>query len=57
MDCVLKLDEDSVITGSGDGVIRVLSVQPHSLLGVLGEQEEGGCERLSLSHDRRLLLI
>lgn len=54
MDCVLKLDEDTVITGSGDGVIRVLSVQPHALLGVLGEQQqEGGCERLALSHDRR----
>ena len=35
--------------------MRVLSVQPHSLLGVLAQQEEGGCERIGLSHDHCLL--
>ena len=44
-----------MITGAGDGVIRVLSIQPHSLLGILGQQPDGGCERLALSTDHSLL--
>ena len=55
VDAIHKLDEDTIITGSGDGIVRVLSIQPHSLLGVLAQQDEGGCERISLSHDRHLL--
>lgn len=55
IDAVHKLDEDTIITGSGDGIVRVLSLQPHNLLGVLAQQEEGGCERIALSHDQQLL--
>ena len=55
VEAMLKLDEDTVITGAGDGVIRVLAIQPHRLVGVLGEQEDGGCDRLALSADRRWL--
>lgn len=55
VDAMLKLDEDTVITGAGDGYIRVLSIQPHNLLGVLAQQEEGGCDRMSLSPDNSIL--
>lgn len=54
VDTMIKVDEDTVLTGSGDGMVRILSIQPHSLLGVLAQQEEG-CERMALSHDRQLL--
>ena len=55
MDAIEKLDEDTIITGSSDGILRVLSVQPHNLLGILAQQAEGGCERMALSCDRQLL--
>lgn len=56
VDAIEKLDEDTIITGSSDGIIRVLSVQPHRLLGVLAQQEDGGCERIALSPDHRQLV-
>lgn len=34
---VLAYDADSVLTGSSDGLIRILSIQPNRMLGVLGE--------------------
>ncbi len=37
MDAILKYDEDSILTGSSDGLIRIVSVQPNKMLGVLGE--------------------
>lgn len=55
MDALVTLDDDSVVTGSGDGVIRVVSILPNKLLGVLGEDPEGGCDRLALSGDKSLL--
>jgi hypothetical protein len=41
---LLRYDEDSILTGSSDGLIRVLSIQPNKMLGVLGEHSGGlGC--------------
>lgn len=34
---LLRYDDDSVLSGSSDGLIRVLSLQPNRMLGVLGE--------------------
>ena len=39
---LLRYDEDSILTGSSDGLIRVLSIQPNKMLGVLGELGEPG---------------
>lgn len=55
VDAIVKLDEDTIVTGSSDGIIRVLSIQPHNLLGVLAQQDDGGCERLALSGDQEML--
>lgn len=34
---MLRYDDESVLTGSSDGLIRILSIQPNMMLGVLGE--------------------
>lgn len=61
IDTLLKIDEDTLLTGSGDGVVRILQVQPDQLLGVLGDHEGFPVEKLkfgignkivgSISHD------
>ena len=35
--------------------MRLVSVQPHRLLAVIGEHGDGTCERVTLSHDRKTL--
>ena len=37
LDALLKVDDQTVITGSSDGCLRVVSVHPDKLLGVLGD--------------------
>ena len=34
---MLKVDESTVLTGSSDGLIRVVSLMPNRLLGVVGD--------------------
>lgn len=61
IDALLKIDEDTLLSGSSDGVIRILQVQPDRLLGVLGDHEGFPVEKLkfgtgnkvigSMSHD------
>lgn len=57
MDSILKFDEDTVLTGSGDGMVRVVSILPNKLLAVAGEHgsDGAGISRMALSHDRRTL--
>jgi ATP-dependent RNA helicase DOB1 len=56
VDALAKYDEDTLITGSSDGALRIISVLPNKLLGVVGSHAaDMPVERLSLSHDRRLL--
>lgn len=53
---LVKLDEDTIISGSSDGLIRVCSIQPNKLLGVLGSHSEYPIERLALSFDGSMLV-
>lgn len=55
VDSMVKLDEDTVLTGGGDGVLRALSVLPNKFLGIVGEDSEGGCDRLAISANSKLL--
>ncbi|RUP50911.1 WD40-repeat-containing domain protein [Jimgerdemannia flammicorona] len=56
VDTVCRLDEDTVATGSSDGLIRILGVLPNSFHGVVGDHgEDFPIERVRLSHDRRFL--
>ncbi len=52
---IVKYDEDSVLTASSDGIIRVLNIQPNKMVGVLGEHGEFDIERLAASSDMQML--
>lgn len=55
IDALLKVDEDTIITGSSDGLLRVVQLMPDKLLGVIGDHEGFPCEELRWSHDRRMI--
>lgn len=60
IDCMIQFDEDTIITGSEDGLIRAVSVLPNKIVAVLGDPVDQGEEvfhiqRVALSHDRMLL--
>eukprot|EP00891_Asterochloris_glomerata_P008612 jgi/Astpho2/8612/e_gw1.00126.35.1_t len=56
VDALAEFDADTLLTGSSDGVIRIVSILPNRMLGVVGEHDAYPVERLSLSHDRRQLV-
>ena len=35
-----KVDESTVLTGSSDGLIRAISLQPNKMIGILGDHDE-----------------
>lgn len=39
VDAICMLDDDTVLTGSSDGLIRVVQLFPHQLLGVVGDHD------------------
>lgn len=49
VDALVAFDEDTVLTGCHDGLIRVISVLPNKMLGVVGEHGEFPVEALALS--------
>lgn len=55
IDALVKFDEDTIITGSSDGLIRILNILPNKMLGVVGEHDEYPIECLALSGDKKLL--
>jgi hypothetical protein len=56
IDTICKLDEDTVCTGSSDGIIRVVSILPNKFEGVIGAHgEDFPIERLQLSYDNAWL--
>lgn len=40
IDCMIKFDEDTVITGGEDGLIRAVSVLPNKIVAVLSDPTE-----------------
>lgn len=55
IDALVKVDEDTVFTGSSDGIVRIISVLPNKMIGVVGEHGEMPVERMALSSDSRTL--
>jgi len=56
VDCLLAHGEDAVITGSGDGLIRLVGVHPNQVVGVIGEHaNESGIEAMALDTKGALL--
>ena len=52
---MLKVDESTVLTGSSDGLIRVVSLMPNHLLGVVGDHDDFPVETMRYSVDRTLV--
>jgi WD40 repeat protein len=60
IDTMIKYDEDTIITGCEDGLIRAVSVLPNKIISILGDPLDGDDEvfhiqKITLSHDRKLL--
>jgi len=55
IDALLKVDEDTIVTGSSDGLLRVVQLMPDKLLGVIGDHEGFPVEELKWSFDRKLI--
>jgi WD40 repeat protein len=55
VDCCLKIDEKTLLTGSSDGLIRALQIQPNKLMGVLGSHEDFPVEGMKKNHDETLI--
>lgn len=55
VDTLVKLDEDSLISGSEDGVIRLVSILPNRIVQPIAEHSEYPIERLAFSNDRKYL--
>ena len=49
IDALLKIDEETMLTGSSDGVVRIVQIQPDRLLGVLGDHGGFPVEKLKVS--------
>jgi WD repeat-containing protein 55 len=49
IDAIVKVDEDTILTGSADGLIRVINIHPNKMLGLVGEHGEMPVERMDLS--------
>jgi len=55
IDALLKVDEDTLLTGSNDGIVRVLQLQPDKLLGVLGDHNGFPVEKLRFGANNRVI--
>jgi WD40 repeat protein len=55
IDCMYKVDENTICTGSSDGMIRVVAIQPNKILGVLGDHEDFPVEGMQRNRDGRVL--
>jgi WD40 repeat protein len=53
---LLKLDEQTVLTGSSDGLIRVVGIQPSKLYGLVGDHDGFPLERMRWSGGDKSLL-
>ena len=56
IDALLKVDEDTLLTASSDGLIRVVQIHPDKLLGVIGKDHGGfPVEKLGFNANRELV--
>jgi WD40 repeat protein len=55
VDALLKIDEDTLLTGSIDGILRLVQIHPNKLIGVLGDHDGFPVEDLQFSFDKQLI--
>ncbi|CDH52970.1 hypothetical protein RO3G_08588 [Lichtheimia corymbifera JMRC:FSU:9682] len=57
IDTICKLDEDTICTGSSDGIIRIVTILPNEFHGVIGDHgEDMPIEHIRLAHDKKYLV-
>ncbi|OAD70811.1 hypothetical protein PHYBLDRAFT_4670, partial [Phycomyces blakesleeanus NRRL 1555(-)] len=57
IDAICKIDEDTICTGSSDGMIRVVSILPNAFHGVIGDHgQDMPIEHIELTHDKKYLI-
>eukprot|EP00884_Botryococcus_braunii_P017552 jgi/Botrbrau1/4480/Bobra.0220s0014.1 len=56
VDAMVRLDDDTIVTGCADGLLRAVSIFPNKLLCVLGRHSGQSVERLALSESQRVLV-
>ncbi|KAJ2859550.1 hypothetical protein GGI22_002952 [Coemansia erecta] len=55
IDAICKLTDDMCVTGSSDGLLRIVQLFPHRLVGVAGDHHALPVEKIVLSHDQEWL--
>lgn len=55
VDTMLKVDEDTILTGSSDGMMRVISILPNKFLGVLGGHDDFPIHTMKWSGNRQFI--
>lgn len=55
IDALLKVDEDTVLTGSSDGILRLVQIFPDKFLGVLGDHDGYPIEKLQFNADKSVV--
>jgi WD40 repeat protein len=55
IDALLKVDENTLLTGSSDGIIRAVSIHPDKFLGILGDHDGFPIEKLEFNSNRQLV--
>ena len=55
IDALCMVDEETVVTGSSDGMLRIVSLLPNRLLGLVGEHGDFPIEQIRMSFNKSLL--
>ncbi|KAJ2032590.1 hypothetical protein IWW57_000146 [Coemansia sp. S610] len=55
IDSICKLTEDMCVTGSSDGLLRIVQLFPHKLVGIAGDHKSLPVEKVVLSYDQQWL--
>lgn len=55
VDCMVKIDESCILTGSSDGLIRAVSLHPNKIIGIIGDHEEFPVEGMRRCREGRYL--
>ncbi|KAJ3155812.1 WD domain repeat-containing protein 55 [Geranomyces variabilis] len=55
VDSILTIEDETVMTASGDGILRAIGILPNKLIGTIGEHGEMPIESIRLARDGELV--